>query len=164
MLPHSTVTVAHGHLLIASHRDILEKVLTQPADATLAATADYRAAAAQLDGLLPGMSAARSFLREEDALRPSYELLRDGAMPKSKSLLGQVLNGALGEAKPGAVREQRLDGKTLPPFEAIRRHLGVGCLGMQTTVDGWYVAGAVIPRQGLQPNVAVQPGEPPARQ
>jgi hypothetical protein len=35
---------------------------------------------------------------------------------------------------------------------------------MQTTVDGWYVAGAVIPRQGLQPNVAVQPGEPPARQ
>ena len=164
MLPHSTVTVAHGHLLIASHRDILEKVLTQPADATLAATADYRAAAAQLDGLLPGTSAARSFLREEDALRPSYELLRDGAMPKSKSLLGQVLNGALGEAKPGAVREQRLDGKTLPPFEAIRRHLGVGCLGMQTTVDGWYVAGAVIPRQGLQPNVAVQPGEPPARQ
>jgi hypothetical protein len=164
LLPHSTVTVAHGHLLIASHRDILEKVLAPPAGGPLAAAADYRAAATLLDGLLPGKTAVRTFVREEDSLRPSYELLREGSMPKSKSLLGQVLNGALGEAKPGAVREQRLDGETLPPFEAIRRHLGVGCLGLQTTVDGWYVAGAVIPRQGQQPNVAVQPDDPPARQ
>lgn len=164
LLPHSTVTVAHDHLLIASHRDILEKVLTAPPGGPLAATADYRAAAAMLDGMLPGKSATRSFVREDEALRPSYELLRTGEMPKSKSILGQVLNGTLGEAKPGAVREQRLDGKTLPPFEAIRRYLGVGCLGSQTTVDGWYVAGAVVPRQGLQPNVAAQPGDPPARQ
>jgi hypothetical protein len=76
-----------------------------------------------------------------------------------------VLNATLGEAKPGAVREQRLDGSTLPPFEAIRRHLGIGCMGMQTTADGWYVAGAVIPRPGQQPAVAVQPGgDPPVRQ
>jgi hypothetical protein len=166
LLPHSTVTVAHGHLLIASHRDILEQVLAPTAaGGPLAATADYRAAAAVLDGLLPNQSAARSFLREEESLRPSYELLRQGAMPKSKSLLGQVLNATLGEAKPGAVREQRLDGSTLPPFEAIRRHLGIGCMGMQTTADGWYVAGAVIPRPGQQPAVAVQPGgDPPVRQ
>lgn len=166
LLPHSAVTVAQGHLLIASHRDILAKVLAAPAGGPLSATADYRAAAAVLDGLLPGKSAVRSVVREEESLRPSYELLREGTMPKSKSLLGQVLNATLGEAKPGAVREQRLDGKTLPPFEAIRRHLGVGCLGMQTTVDGWYVTGAVIPRQEQTPAVAAQPnaGDPPARQ
>ena len=41
LLPHSAVTVAHGHLLIASHRDFLERVLaTTAADGTYSLSLD----------------------------------------------------------------------------------------------------------------------------
>ncbi len=162
ILPHSAVTVAHGHLLIASHRDILEKVLANPGGAdALASAADYAKTAAELNKLFPGKAAARSFGREDETIRPAYELLRQGSMPKSKSVFGQILNGILGDGKPGAVREQRIDGSTLPEFETVRRYFGTVCLGMESTADGWYVAGAAVPRDAVKPAVA-QSGEPGA--
>ena len=111
LLPHSAVTVARGHLLIASHRDMLEKVLAAAdGDDSLAAAADYRTMMVELARFSPGDMAARSFGREDESIRPAYELLRSGAMPKSKSMFGQLLNGILGDGKPGTVREQKLDG------------------------------------------------------
>ena len=164
LLPHSAVTVAHGHLLIASHRDILEQVLTSPGGAeSLAAAADYRATAAELAKLLPGKAALRSFGREDEAIRPTYELLRQGAMPKSKSVFGQLLNGILGDGKPGSVREQRIDGSTLPEFDQVRRYFGTSCLGMESTADGWHIAGGSLPRPGREPVVARTPEAPAGR-
>jgi hypothetical protein len=158
LLPHSAVTVAHGHLLIASHRDILERVLATPGGAdTLAAAADYKATAAELARLFPGKAAVRSFGREDETIKPTYELLRQGAMPKSKSVFGQLLNGILGDGKPGAVREQKIDGSTLPEFETVRRYFGTTCLGMESTEEGWYVAGAALPRGDRKPEVARSP-------
>ncbi len=147
LLPHSAITVAHGHLLIASHRDILEKVLAGPGGGeSLAAAADFKATAAELNRFFPGKAALRSFAREDETIRPAYELLRQGSMPKSKSVFGQLLNGILGDGKPGAVREQKIDGSSLPEFEQVRRYFGTVCLGMESTVDGWYIAGAALPR------------------
>ena len=164
LLPHSAVTVAHGHLLIASHRDILERVLTVPGGAdSLAAAADYKASAAELARLFPGKAAVRSFGREDETIRPVYELLRQGSMPKSKSVFGQLLNGMLGDGKPGTVREQKLDGTTLPDFEQVRRYFGTTCLGMESTVEGWYLAGASLPRAGQAPAVARKPEAPAGR-
>ena len=42
LLPHSAVTVTHGHLLIASHRDVLERVLTMSEGDSLATSGDYK--------------------------------------------------------------------------------------------------------------------------
>ena len=164
LLPHSAVTVAHGHLLIASHRDILERVLVAPGGAdALAAAADYKAAAAELARLLPGKAALRTFGREDETIKPTYELLRQGSMPKSKSVFGQLLNGMLGDGKPGTVREQKIDGTTLPEFESVRRYFGTTCLGMESTVEGWYFAGASLPRAGQTPAVARTPEAPAGR-
>ncbi len=164
LLPHSAVTVAHGHLLIASHRDILERVLAAPdgADA-LAVAADYKATAAELARLLPGKAALRSFGREDETIRPAYELLRQGSMPQSKSIFGQLLNGMLGDGKPGKVREQKIDGTTLPEFEKVRRYFGTSCLGMQSTAEGWYLVGASLPRAGQPAAVARKPEAPAGR-
>jgi len=164
LLPHSAVTVAHGHLLIASHRDILERVLANPGGAdSLAAAADYKATAAELARLFPGKAAVRSFGREDETIKPTYELLRQGSMPKSKSVFGQLLNGILGDGKPGTVREQKIDGSTLPEFESVRRYFGTTCLGMETTEEGWYMAGAALPRSDRKREVARSPEAPAGR-
>jgi len=162
LLPHSVVTVAQGHLFVASHRDILERVLaTQGGVESLGSTADYAQVAAELNKLLPGKAATRSFSREDEAIRPAYEMLRQGSMPKSKSLTGQVLNGILGDGKPGTVRTQQLDGSTLPDFEMVRRYFGTVGLGMQSLPDGWYVTGISLPRTQQEPEVARRPVAPP---
>ncbi|MFM7207109.1 MAG: hypothetical protein ACKO4T_10630 [Planctomycetaceae bacterium] len=165
LLPHSTVAVAKGHLLIASHRDILERVLTADGGtAALAAAADYAAVQTELGRYLPAATAARGFGREDESVRPTYELLRQGAMPKSKSLLGQMLNDMLGDGKPGTVREQKIDGSTLPDFETVRRYFGTSGLAMETRSQGWYVVGLSLPRtQQQEQEVARQPEAPSNR-
>jgi hypothetical protein len=158
LLPHSVVTVAHGHLFIASHRDILERVLATKGDVeALGSAMDYTQVASELNRLLPGKAATRSFTREDEAIRPAYEMLRQGSMPKSKSLTGQVLNGILGDGKPGTVRTQRLDGSTLPDFELVRRYFGTAGVGMQSLPDGWYITGVTLPRSQQEPEVARRP-------
>jgi len=154
MLPHSVVTVAHGHLFVASHRDILERVLATAGSEPLAGAADFTLVSAELDRLLPGKAATRSFTREEDAVRPAYELLRQGSMPKSKSLTGQMLNAVLGDGKPGTVRTQKLDGSALPEFDLIRKYFGVVGVGMQSVPEGWYISGVTVPRSPNEPEVA----------
>jgi len=162
LLPHSTVTVAKGHLLIASHRDILERVLTaEGGPNSLASATDFAAIQTELGRFVAAATAARGFGREEEAIRPTYELLRQGDMPKSKSLFGQLLNDMLGDGKPGTVRAQKIDGSTLPEFEVVRRYFGTTGLAMETKSQGWYVVGLVLPRSSDQ-EVARRPAEPAA--
>ena len=162
LMPHAVVTVANGHLFVASHRDILERVLATKGDVeSLGSATDYAAVATELNRLLPGKASTRSFTREDEAIRPAFEMLRQGSMPKSKSLTGQLLNGILGDGKPGTVRTQRLDGSTLPDFELVRRYFGTVGVGMQSLPDGWYVTGVSLPRSQQEPEVARRPVTPP---
>lgn len=158
LLPHSTVSVALGHLFVASHRDALERVLAaRDGKVALAGAVDFSAAMAELVRLVPGGQASCTFYREDRAIQPSYELLRQGAMPKSKSVFGQLLNGLLGDGKPGSVREQRLDGSSLPEFGVVRRYLGTAALAMESRPDGWYIAGLTLPRAAGDGGVAQKP-------
>ena len=161
LLPHSAVTVAHGHLLIASHRDFLERILTTTAaDGTLVESGDYAVVTDELSRLFPADTALRSFGRGDETIRPAYEMLRRGEMPKSKSLMGQLLNGLLGDGKEGSVREQRIDGSTLPEFEVVQRYLGASGVGMETVPEGWYLAGVALPRDSkVTEAVARQPAD-----
>jgi hypothetical protein len=164
LLPHSAVTVAHGHLLIASHRDFLERVLTTSAgEGGLASAADYVVLTGEMRKLFPVTSALRSFGRADESVRPAYEMLRKGEMPKSKSVMGQLLNAALGDGKEGSVRAQKIDGSTLPDFELIRKYFGTVGLGMESVPEGWYLAGLALPRSQTEPEVARRPVTPVGR-
>ncbi|MBM3954519.1 MAG: hypothetical protein FJ309_07885 [Planctomycetes bacterium] len=158
LLPHSAVTVAKGHLLIASHRDFLERVLATSGDeSSLAGSADYTIVAAEVARLFPGSIALRSFGRTDRTVRPAYEMLRRGEMPKSKSLTGQLLNAILGDGKEGSVRRQRIDGSTLPEFETIQRYFGTAGAGMEAVENGWYVAGVALRGPDREPEMARGP-------
>ena len=66
LLPHAAVSVARGHLLIASHRDVLERVLNaEGKDDRLAESDDFRAMAVEMKRFAPSEVAARSFGRED---------------------------------------------------------------------------------------------------
>lgn len=151
--PNAAVAVAHGQILIASHLDILQRVLDGKAP-PFAAEADYNEAVEQLKGLLPGDVALRTFARTEQMVQPTYELLRAGKGPENKSLAGR-LAGALLSARdnPGAAfgskktkepRKPRVDGTTLPEFEAIRHYFGTAGMTMQTVPEGWMFVGASL--------------------
>ncbi len=166
LLPHSAVAVAHGHLLIASHRDILERVLmAEVGEETLTTNSDYKAMMVELAKFAPGDASARSFGREDETIRPAYELLRSGAMPKSKSVFGQILNGILGDGKPGSVREQKINGSSLPEFAEVQKYFGTVGTVFETLPEGWLLTGVSLPRAGeSEPEMArSQAAEPVGR-
>jgi len=146
LLPHSAVTVAHGHLLIASHRDILERVLTMSDGDSLAKTGDYKRMDTVLKKLYPSPVILWGFGRSDESIRPAFEMLKRGAMPKSKSVTGQLLNSLLGDGEPGSVRDQKIDGSTLPDFELIEKYFGTSGFVMQNLKDGWRLGGITLAR------------------
>jgi len=156
--PNLSVAVAHGHVLLASHRDFLERVLADDSGTDLGEADDFRRVSAELQRLLDGQWALSSFSRTERAIRPAYELLRAGRLAESKSLAGTLLRRLLeggdhtdGKRSAATPREQRVDGSSLPEFEQIRRYFGVNGVSMQSTPDGWYLVGVGLWDGGKQP-------------
>jgi len=146
--PNLSVAVAHGHILLASHRDFLERVLASPRMSSIAEDAGYQDVAAELKQLLGGEWALSSFSRTEKSIRPAYDLLRAGRLSESKSLAGTMLRRLLeGDTQPGSKSQnveqakQKVDGSALPEFEQISRYFGVNGTSMQATPDGWYLVG-----------------------
>jgi hypothetical protein len=81
MLPNSAVTVANGQLFVATHIDILAKVLADQADrGMLHESSDFQRVEAEVGKLRLSEQSAQTFVRTDDAYRGVYELLRTGRM------------------------------------------------------------------------------------
>ena len=147
-LPTSAVCVSDGHLFIASHADFMKKVFSDAADEKgLNSAGDYQEVESAMKRLLPDEVSLKSFLRTDEAYRPVYELLRQGKMPESETLLGRLLNRLLSpdeEDEEGILREQRIDGRQLPDFEMVRRYFGPAGTLVRSDDDGWFVVGATL--------------------
>ena len=115
--------------------------------------ADFREVEVTLNQLLPGPVAARCFRRTDEAYRPTYELLRQGKMPESETLLGRLLNRLLTtpeDEEEGVLRKQQIDGRQLPPFEMVRRYFSPAGIVVRSLDDGWFVVGATLTKQEAQ--------------
>ena len=163
--PNLSVAVAHGHIFLASHRDFLERVLSNPRTSSIVEDGGYQDVAAELKQLLGGEWAMSSFSRTEKEIRPAYELLRAGRLPESKSLAGTLLRRVLEGEQPqdGQRRgtsqdstrdsiggKQKVDGSSLPEFEQISRYFGLNGMSMQSTPEGWYLVGVGLWDGGKQ--------------
>jgi hypothetical protein len=147
LLPNQAITVANGYLMIASHYDMLTKILrpVNPAD-TLAKDLDYRVIEAANPKLGAGQGCLWAFSRTEDEYRPTYELIRQGKMPQSETLLARILNTFGGEKKDGTERTQQIDGSKMPDFDYVRRNLGPGGAFGFAEPDGWFIKGYILPK------------------
>ena len=135
--------VSHGYLLFGSHADFVKKIID--AEASLSDSADFKKMEQALNQLQPNKDVcARHFSRLDAALRGTYKLIRDNRMPESKSLLGQLLNKTLGPEEEGVLREQQIDGKTLPPFEKVEPYLDLSGSSIKSTKAGWLISGCII--------------------
>ena len=99
-----------------------------------------------LKKLYPSPVILWGFGRSDESIRPAFEMLKRGAMPKSKSVTGQLLNSLLGDGEPGSVRDQKIDGSTLPDFELIKKYFGTSGFVMQNLEDGWRLGGITLAR------------------
>lgn len=163
-MSNSAVCVTDGHLLVASHLTFLEKMLAAKAKGDqLSDAPDFREVEVTLNQLLPGAVAARCFRRTDEAYRPTYELLRQGKMPESETLLGRLLNRLLTtpeDEEEGVLRKQKIDGRQLPPFEMVRRYFSPAGIVVRSLDDGWFVVGATLTKQEAQAKLE----EPPVRE
>ncbi|HMO84515.1 MAG TPA: hypothetical protein PKC18_06295, partial [Lacipirellulaceae bacterium] len=154
MISNSAVCVTDGHLFVASHLDFLQSFLAGKAQGeALAGSHDYVEVDAALDQLLRGAAAVRCFVRTDEAYRPTYELLRQGKMPESETLLGRVLNRVLTtpeDEDEGVLRQQQIDGRELPNFEMVRRYFSPLGTAVRTTETGWFIVGASLTKRAVQ--------------
>lgn len=147
LLPNRVITVAHGHLFIASHYEFLVKILkgVEPRDA-LARSVEYQLVSTALAKFGGKEKASLHFAKTDEQYRPTYELIRQGKMPESETLLGRLLNTVLGPGKKGVARKQEIDGSKLPDFEHVRRHLGPSGVEIVSEEKGWLIKGFLLPK------------------
>jgi hypothetical protein len=148
VLPNSAVTVALGHFMMATDVDYLKEILAGFAQRDrLAGSEDFQEVMASMNRIAPGRHSGWSFVRLDEQVRPTYELVRQGKMPQSKTMLGKALNELMltdAEQKQGVVRKQEIDGSTLPSFEAVRRYFGPAGRALRSDPDGWVLSGAIL--------------------
>jgi len=145
ILPNSAITVADGHLLVASHVDFIVDYLRRaPGTDMLTDAADYRQVQDTLAKFVTGPSSFRFFTRTDEAYLATYELIKQGKMPESKTLLAQLLNRLFGPDEEGILREQQIDGTKMPEYDAVRRYLGAAGAAVQSEEDGWFMSGCLL--------------------
>jgi hypothetical protein len=148
LFPNSSVTVAHGQMLIASHYDFLTKMLDDLAQRDqLADSNQYRLVKTDLDYLAGGDACAQTFSRSDEEFRAIYDLIRAGRMPESQTVLGKLLNSFLGESKDGAPRAQRINGQRLPEYDAVRRYFGPAGMTAVSQDQGWFLTGFMLAKE-----------------
>ncbi|MEA1951759.1 MAG: hypothetical protein U9N87_10270, partial [Planctomycetota bacterium] len=144
-LEHSAITVAHGQLMIGSHYDFLIDVLKQAKTPDpLRESMDFKVVTAAMNKLGAGAGCLRTFSRTDEAYRPNYEMIRQGKMPESETLLGRMLNAFMSPKKRGTIRKSRIDGKDLPDFQVVRRYLGPAGDYIISEQDGWFAVGFML--------------------
>jgi hypothetical protein len=161
LLPHAAITVAEGHLLISSHIDFLLKIL-EPLDPAKQLRnnkgfLDVWKMAESRFGMKE--QCGREFSWTDEEIRPTYELIRQGKMPESETLLGRALNSLSGAAKKGTVRQQRIKGGNLPDYEIVRRALGPVTVSAASEPAGWFFKGVLLPKPAAATSA---PAEKPA--
>jgi hypothetical protein len=151
VLPNSAVCVAYGQLMLASDIKYLEHLLRGFGQRELlTSSGDYELVSARMEQLAAGPRSGWSFVRTDEAFRPTYELIRQGRMPESETMFGKFLNRLLTtevEKEEGVLRKQRLDGSDLPNFEAVRRYFGPAGRVLRSDKDGWLLTGTLLHKE-----------------
>ncbi len=148
LLPHAAVTVAHGHLFCASHIDFLIKVLnTAKQPQPLQRDPAYQAVEEMINSFELKSLCARTFSFTDEEVRPTYELIRMNKLPESETMLARAINTFSPDAKRGQIRKAKIDGRELPEYDVVRRHLGPAGMAAACEDEGWFIKGCLLKKQ-----------------
>lgn len=147
LFPNAAVTVTNGQLYISSHLDFLVEILEKREERdTLSSAVDFQVISEKLKEL-GDERCAGVFSRTDKEYRATYELIRQGKMPESETMLGRTLNTVFGAGKNGVLRQQEVDGSKLPEFDFVRRHLGTAGGFAVSEENGWFVKGFMLSKE-----------------
>lgn len=150
-LPNMAVTVCHDHLVIATHIDFIEDLITKANDpAPLATSSDFQRVQEALVKLGAKNDSFRFFTRTDKSFEATYELLRQGKLPQAETMLARLLNAFLAPEEEGVMRKQEIDGSKLPEFDAVKKYLGPGGIYAQTEPTGWWVVGCFLKKEAAK--------------
>lgn len=151
-LPTQAMAVAHGYLITGTHPALIRRMLQQvDKRQTLDGSIDFQMVRQSLDRLGATETSVRTFSRTDEEYRPTYELMRQGKMPESDTMLGKLLNQMLGDDEDDeSVREQQIDGTKLPEFQIVRRYLGPAGIYVQSEDAGWFATGVFLSKENPQ--------------
>jgi hypothetical protein len=158
VLRRAAVCVHKGRLVIASDVELLEQALFGvTSQEQLSGAMDYQAAMDSLGELIGPQRCVVSFTRGDEALRPSYELLRAGQMPKSQTFFGRFLNEMFTskeDEEKGIARKQQINASDLPSFEVARRYFAPVARAIRSDDDGWFITGVLLNKGAETPEIA----------
>ena len=153
ILANSAVCFAEGYLMMGSDVNYVREILsTLVIGEPLVDADDYKEVYKAMAKLAPGPRSGWSFARMDEAIRPTYELIRQGKMPESETTVGELLNELLTteeEEDEGILRRQQVDGSKLPEFEMVRRYFGPAGRVTRSDEDGWLITGATLNKEKM---------------
>ncbi|MGQ9562617.1 MAG: hypothetical protein ACUVTH_03710 [Thermogutta sp.] len=148
LFPNASLTVDRGYLLIASHYDYLTQILDlEDERESIKRNPAFLEVMEAIDKAGGKTACWRFFSMTDEEYRATYELIRQGKMPESETMLARVLNAILAPPEKGTLRKQRIDGSKLPDYEIVRRHLGPAGFFAISEDDGWFLKGFTLPKK-----------------
>jgi hypothetical protein len=142
--PNAAFCVADGKFYIATQASLIAKLLTRPG-ATLESRPEYQRVTKQYERLGGALACIRLFARPEEDLRLTYDMWRKGQLEQATSIYAFGLN-AIMPKNQSANTVWTLDGRKLPPYEAVSRHLGPVGVMLFVHPDGWDGTAFLLPR------------------
>jgi hypothetical protein len=146
------------HLLVCNNLEFMEKLLSDEAKPGLRDAADYQRVSASLDEMVELERVSfRQFERIDRVIRTNYEMMREGKMAASNTVLARILNHVFMSQNENTdkVRQQQIDASQLPSDfdKQVAPYLGPSGWVMETTNDGWLITGCLLERQELENQV-----------
>ena len=85
----------------------------------------------------------RMFTRLDDKHHPNYELIRQGKLEHSQTLMGKLLSRLMGSGD-GDKTVKKIDVSKMPEFAAVAKYLGPSGTFVRTDDGGWFASGVVL--------------------
>ena len=143
-----------GYILVCNDSDYLVSLMDKyhkGGAQELIAAPDFQHVNEVLDKFIdPESVSVRQFGRFDRILEGNYEMLRQGKMGKSQTVLARILNEAFKLPEdPDAERKQKLDGSKLPANyqKAVAPFFGPSGWAMETQDEGWRITGVILKKK-----------------
>jgi len=144
-----TVTEAKGesggYLVFASHPEFLTETVTRMMEGKAdgaATTPEFQDLEAKINQLGGTTIAMKRVVRPDLSLRVKYQLLREGRLRDSDSLLSSIFRRISENAD--ASDEDPINAKTLPSLDVVEKYFRPAGTFLQTRDDGWQLDGFLL--------------------
>jgi hypothetical protein len=134
-----------AYLMFSSHPDLLvdtARRIQEGAGGGFGHDAGAEKVVAAMKSLGASDVAYDRLVRTRIALRVKYELLRQGKLRDSDSVLAKLIRRLVEEED--ATEPEPINAGTLPPLEEIEQHFPDGGGFLETTDDGWKMTGFLL--------------------